>query len=152
MGTNSDSLASRIKQYTGKHPNCKKQDLYDEFPDAKQDTIDRTLRRQNQPISKQSKSKKKDTGTSNGQSGSNSTITPTNLSKIDEVAVEQYLCALYDISDPKENIARLIVNWIDRKGAIKQEQSVKNEFEENDFMETVKRAKSYIPNIEKEVS
>jgi hypothetical protein len=77
------------------------------------------------------------------------------LSKIDEVAVEKYLCALYDLNDPKENIARIIVDWINKKGRMKIEKPKEDKTKEesdNDFKMIMDGSKSYISGIKQQGS
>lgn len=158
MGSKPVSISKRVSKFLDKNPKFKLGDVQDEYESKDSEAVRSAFRRWHKKHSPPKTSKRPDHISKNGQTSDQDTTDgkqrkpSVSLSKIDEVAVEKYLCALYNLSDPKENIARLIVNWIERKGRIKVETAEKSESEEQDFMETIKRAESYVNSITEEVS
>jgi len=80
------------------------------------------------------------------------TKSPTNLTKIDESLLEDILLSVVNNGEWDLKLAREIQSFLDKKGALKQEQSVKTEFDNIDFMETVKNADAYVTGPKEQIS
>lgn len=148
----------QVYEFLDDHPKYKRGQLYDHFKHINKKTVSSNFDRWHarrktaqttkrppiiSPNSEDNEDKKEGAGKQRN--------TPTNLTKIDDSVVETYLCSLIDFDDPKENIARLIVSWIDRKGRIKVEKPQEDKSEkvlDKEFERIMDAAKNYTRDIE----